>query len=205
MESSRALGFEERVSISDTVFIEHKNLNRDRSTSDRHLKFTGGLTMIELLVTVAILAILGSLAAPSFTTLIDKYRILSASTNLTSDLNLARVEAIKRNSRVLVCISNSTNSGCAAGNNWGAGWLICVDADYDNTCDVVASTSPNYPNPFVIRSAVSSGLTLTATAGATNIVRFNPNGTAVASTLSLTGTSHSRTIAITLTGNIIVR
>lgn len=85
-----------------------------------------GFTAIELLVVVAILAILAALAAPSFTPIIERWRVRQVSEDLQSSLYLARSEAIKRGGNVTV--TKSANIGdCtnAAGNTqWGCGWTI---------------------------------------------------------------------------------
>lgn len=88
-----------------------------------------GFTAIELLVTVAILAILATLAAPSFTPLIERWRVRQVSESLQSTLYFARSEAIKRGGGVHIeKLANNTN-GCttASGNkDWGCGWQVCT-------------------------------------------------------------------------------
>ena len=61
-----------------------------------------GLTLIELMVVVALVATLAALAAPSFKRLIDMQRLRSISAALVTDLQLARAEAASRNERVFV-------------------------------------------------------------------------------------------------------
>ncbi|OXS15851.1 type IV pilin [Zobellella denitrificans] len=70
-----------------------------------------GLTLVELLVAIAVLAVLLTLAVPSFQELRQQYQVRSAGMVVYSDLQLARSEAIKRNRAVTVCFSglNSTN------------------------------------------------------------------------------------------------
>ncbi len=77
--------------------------------------------MVELLVVVAIIGILASLAAPSFSELIRSQRMKSMATDLNASLTLARSEAIKRN-------TNVTLAPATAG-SWQSGWQI---ADPDN-------------------------------------------------------------------------
>jgi type IV fimbrial biogenesis protein FimT len=144
---------------------------------NRHI----GFTLIELMVVIAVGAILMAIAAPSFQSLLDPTRMSSISGQLMSDLNLARSESINRNSRVLVCARNAAGDGCAATTDWSVGWLVCYDNETTSTprngtadgeCDA-APADGSRPNPIVLRSQVSNRLTL---AGPAAVIRFNPNG-----------------------------
>ena len=63
---------------------------------------SSGFTAVELLVTIAILAVLAALAAPSFAQILEKWRIRQINEALQSSLYLARSEAIKRGGNVVV-------------------------------------------------------------------------------------------------------
>jgi type IV fimbrial biogenesis protein FimT len=90
-----------------------------------------GFTLVELMVAVALVAILSTLAAPSFTGLIDRSRATAQSQHLLSSLQFARTEAAKRGVRVSLCHSvapEATTPSCGgAGSDWGTGWLVFVD------------------------------------------------------------------------------
>ena len=158
-----------------------------------------GVTMVELMIVVVIAAILAAIAAPSFSEFINNTRLTSVMTQLTSDLNRARSEAIKRNSWMLVC-ARSTDTAC--GTNWNNGWLVCQDSEPDGACD--AGTAAN-PNPVAVHQTLSSNLSLTGSAAS---VRFNPSGTqggGGTATLTLNGTwagAQTITANITATGHI---
>lgn len=156
-----------------------------------------GVTMIEVMIVVAIAAILASIATPSFSDFINNTRLTSTMSQLSSDLNRARSEAIKRNSWVLVCARN-TNTAC--GTNWGNGWLVCQDSYNDGTDNCDAGTAAN-PNPITVHQAINANFTLT---GSADSIRFNPNGTGTAGTLNLVSGAKSRTANIVATGNISV-
>lgn len=129
-----------------------------------------GVTLIEMLVALAIAAILASMAVPSFSRFINDTRQSSTVTQLMSDLNRARSEAVKRGQRVLVC-ARASDTACAMNLNWQNGWLVCYDENKDDQCDL---GSVNNPNPIVVRRAIHTNLTLTSSAA---VIRFKPNGT----------------------------
>lgn len=76
-----------------------------------------GFTLIELMVTVAVLAVLASLAAPSFSQLLAAQRVRTTGYDIVSDLVLARSEAIKRGENVTVT---------PVASNWALGWSVNV-------------------------------------------------------------------------------
>lgn len=94
-------------------------------------KLQSGVTLIELMVVVAILAILASLAAPSFNQLIANNRQSSQVNSLLGDMRFARSEAIKRGRSIALCPSSDPTSATAAcsGNDWRTGWILFVDED----------------------------------------------------------------------------
>jgi type IV fimbrial biogenesis protein FimT len=131
-----------------------------------------GVSLIELMVTIGIVAVLAAVAVPSLSGFVDSVRLASTTTLLLADLNRARSEAIKRNRRVLVCVSNAGGTDCATTTAWAAGWLVCTDADSNGACDDSTATDPN---PLSARSAISGGM-LISTSTAVASVRFNPDG-----------------------------
>lgn len=70
-----------------------------------------GFTAIELMVVVAIIAVLAALAGPSFTPLIERWRVRDAAEALTSSLYLARSEAIKRGGGIAIDATGGWNTG----------------------------------------------------------------------------------------------
>lgn len=110
----------------------------------RHLSH--GFTAIELMVVVAIVAVLAALAAPSFTLLIERWRVRDAAEALTSTLYYARSEAIKRGGNVIVAKSPNTASctTATATTQWGCGWHVFFDANGNGSQDAcVAANTPN--------------------------------------------------------------
>lgn len=175
----------------------------------RHRKVFGraparqaGVTITELMIVVAIAAILATIAAPSFSSFVSDTRLTTTLSQLTSDLNRARLDAIKRNSWMLFCVRDSAGTGCGTGADWKNGWIICFDSEPNGVCD---DATVDEPNPIVIHQALNTKLTLTGPATA---IRFNPNGTqgtGTVATLKLCCKSNApagETISIAATGHI---
>jgi len=98
-----------------------------------------GFTLIELMVTMGIAAILLTVAVPSFQTTIANNRLATQTNNLVTDVNIARSEAVKRGTSVLLCSSATPNAATptctGAGNTWTSGWLVFVDTDASGAFD----------------------------------------------------------------------
>lgn len=73
-----------------------------------------GFTAIELLVTIVIVAVLAAMAAPSFTPLIERWRVRQVAEDLQSTLHYARSEAIKRGGDITIDASTG----------WDQGWKV---------------------------------------------------------------------------------
>jgi type IV fimbrial biogenesis protein FimT len=109
-----------------------------------------GFTLIELMVALAIAAVLAGLAAPSFRELTTNNRLKSHATAFHTSLLLARSEAIKRKSRVVLCKS-SDGAACTDSGGWQQGWIVFSDANDNASLDSgevllqkVASLSGNF-------------------------------------------------------------
>jgi len=86
-----------------------------------------GVTLVELMVTVAVMAIGMALAYPSFTSLMRSNRVATGTNDLLAAFNLARTEALrsKRGGGVCPSLSGQTCSG----GDWNAGVLVFTDMD----------------------------------------------------------------------------
>jgi type IV fimbrial biogenesis protein FimT len=125
-----------------------------------------GLTLLELLITLSIAAILVTLGVPGFQDLIRNNRAATQSNELLTALNLARSEAIKRGARVSVCASNdplATTPTCS--NNWTQGWIVFTDTATTETSVVVGQVLRVWP-----------ALPTTSVTATVDSIRFNGIG-----------------------------
>jgi len=83
-----------------------------------------GFTLIELIVTISVVAILLTIAIPNFQTFVLNNRLTGQANDMMTALNYARSEAIKRG----LPVSMSSNSGTA---DWSAGWIVFADPNND--------------------------------------------------------------------------
>jgi len=165
-----------------------------------------GVSLIELLTVMTIVAILLAVGVPSFRYVTNANRIAAEANGLLGDLQFARVEAIKEGLTVTACISSdgATCSGAASG-RWQNGWIVFSDLQNDQTVDA-GDTVLRVQKPF------TSSDTFTA-AGATSAVTFNregfatglPNGTQITLHDSTTSSAWTRCLSITLIGLMAVQ
>lgn len=114
-----------------------------------------GFTLVELMITLAVIGILAVIATPSMTALVNANRVNSAAGELVTAMQIARSEAVRRNARVSVC----GNAACSS-TNWNQ--------------VVVVHANPTDDDPAVIRTAdAPSGVTITGPAAG---IVFRPSG-----------------------------
>jgi type IV fimbrial biogenesis protein FimT len=129
-----------------------------------------GVTLIELLAVIAIVAILLTIGIPSYQYISTSYRISSEANGLLGDLQFARGEAIKEGQTVTACISTNGSTCAAAPNGWHQGWIVFSDVGDNQTATTTGDT--------VLR--VQSAFTGTDTfEGGVNSVTFSRDGFAL--------------------------
>lgn len=146
-----------------------------------------GFTLVELMVTVAVMAALVAIATPSMTALIDNGRVAGQTEELVSSLQLARAEAIRRNARVTVCAG--TGVVCSGSATW-AEWTIFGR-------DTTADTNP--PTIDLIRDTAAN-TSLQVTGPAAGIV-YKPSGMIdTQQTLEVAKSGNKRCVRILISG-----
>ena len=126
-----------------------------------------GFTLAELMVTMAVVAIVLTIGVPAFQATVRNNRIVAHTNDFLSSLNLARNEAIKRGAgRVVLC--PGTAAGCS-GTAWGDGWIVFVDAN-NNGWDG--------ESPLRVHEKLTGNNTLTGNTPVSQYISFAPDGTA---------------------------
>ena len=127
-----------------------------------------GFTLIELIVSMAVFAILVAIAAPSFNSFTDSSRRASQVNNFTGALSYARSEAIKRGNNISVC-SRTTASTETCGGSWANGWLVFEDLNSDG----IINSGETILRVF---GQLSTGSTIVDTIGGVLFVTYRSSG-----------------------------
>jgi type IV fimbrial biogenesis protein FimT len=90
-----------------------------------------GFSLLELMVTLSIVAIVMAIAVPNMSQFIKNDRLTSYTNALISDLMLGRGKAVQRNQPVIVCASD--DQATCTGGDFKNGWIVAVDIDNDGT------------------------------------------------------------------------
>jgi type IV fimbrial biogenesis protein FimT len=87
-----------------------------------------GLTLIELMVTLAVAIVLLAIGIPAYRSLDVNDRLAAQVNSIVGSLNQARLEAISAGVPVAVCAASSKAANtCAGSTNWANGWLVFQD------------------------------------------------------------------------------
>lgn len=127
-----------------------------------------GFTLVEVLVVLALMAILHTIASPAMSAIVNSARLGTAAQSFHVSLQLSRSEAIKRNGRVVVCKSDN-GKRCSKTGGWEQGWLVFHDIN--NNADVDAGE-------IVLQweQALSGSARLTGNAMVASYISYTPQG-----------------------------
>ncbi|MFC3685610.1 GspH/FimT family pseudopilin [Hydrogenophaga luteola] len=146
-----------------------------------------GFTLVELVVTIALVAIVSTLAFPTFSETLRQWRRDSATRALSSSLQLARTEAIKSSRRLVVC-SSSDGETCADSSDWKDGWIVFVD---DGATDLAYDDGER----IISVSEAQGGIASLTNDDDVTALQFMPNGLMAAGATTFTVTPSGATSA----------
>ena len=163
-----------------------------------------GFTIIELMITLAVAAVVMGVAAPSLGGFVKNSALRNQVYDMLSSITTARSEALKNGSRVVMCRSANplaaTPSCGGTTDNWSTGWLLFISQDsntvYNAGTDVLVKVGMPAPSQI---NVLSNGT-------GNNYLVFNPDGTldetgaAQSAVCDDRGTGHGRLITVGLVG-----
>ncbi|WP_196159737.1 GspH/FimT family pseudopilin [Reinekea sp. G2M2-21] len=151
------------------------------------MRFSKGYTIVELMITVGIFAVISAMAYPQYQNLVMRNGVDKVRDDLYVDMVLARSEALSRNRRVTMCATTNPMAMtpvCTFGAaDWNTGWIIFADTDGDQILDasIDANGDGNLDTPadelirvYANKNAVN--MTLRYAAFNTNYMTFDRLG-----------------------------
>jgi type IV fimbrial biogenesis protein FimT len=146
-----------------------------------------GVSLLELMAVVAIVAILMGIGVSSYRSITVSYRMSSEINGLLGDMQYARSEAIKQGQNVVICVAPPTANDCVAGNtSWNQGWIVFVDPTGGKTTNGNAALVLRRQVAFSTNSG-GGGTGDTLTDGVTSNVSFDREGLALGLLTTMTG------------------
>lgn len=175
-----------------------------------------GFTLIELIITVVLAAIVLTIGVPTFRTAILNNTRVAQVNEFVGVLSLARSEAAKRGLRVVICRSNNA-SNCATDTTgvWESGWVVFVDQNQDGDSNpYTPSNQPNSADILKVQGSIDRSFSLRSGSAFTQWIAYIPNGVSIGNTGLGTGTfrlcdsrgvDQARFVVISATGRVRTR
>lgn len=158
---------------------------------------TRGFTLIELMVVIALIGILASLAAPSFQRSIAQRKVTEVASDLMVSTLQARSAAITNNQQAIVQPLVTTD--------WSRGWRIYVDVDKDKTytegTDTLVSIAPAKADNITTNEIIPSSLTLIGF-NSTGYLLESTAGRVVFSSTAIPSSQYRKGVAFSRTGRV---
>lgn len=154
-----------------------------------------GFSLVELLVTISLFAVLASVASPSLQSLLQSSKATSSANQLLTHIQLARIRAVMDNATVVICPTLDGITCTASVEAWSNGWLVFKDLDYNqpphlDADDTVITTHSNNSTDVGLHTTLSH-------------IRFSPTGSAKNGTIVICpdGTArHARAVILSIVG-----
>ena len=103
-----------------------------------------GITIVELVISLAVVSILAATGVPAFSSFIQSNRLSNSAFDLLATIQLARSESVKRRTKVVLCRSadptSATPSCGGSANTWTTGWLVFASGDSNSTYQAATDT-----------------------------------------------------------------
>jgi len=131
-----------------------------------------GVTIIEMMIALTIMALLAFLALPNISVWLNNTQIRTAGETLLAGINLARTEALRNNSVVRFQMTSTLDSACAL-SNAGTSWVVSL-ADPSGACD--AAPSGTAAPQIIQKKSGSEGAPRVTIAGNGSVIYFNGLG-----------------------------
>lgn len=176
-----------------------------------------GFSLLELVVTVTVAAVVLALAAPNFRSFIQNNRVRAATEDFLTAVHVARTEAIKRGEPILLCRTgdpgaepgslacraNEPGGGANQNKDWTPGWVMYAKPGYTGT----GGSGGDYDNgtdgePIAVGRPAPSGVTIRANGAGNNWLAFfadgslNESGSAMYVVCDDRGTEYGRQVLI---------
>lgn len=157
-----------------------------------------GFTLVEVMVSIAILSMLAALAVPAFREISEKFSVSSVTDEMVAAINLTRNSAVQYNGNVVIIKLTEAETGlpsgtCNTNQNWSCGWRVFADTNGNAAWDAGETNIYTFSmsrNVVVMRSV--TGVSMTANRwgqlSGINAVGFtlSPRGTGVSSPATTT-------------------
>ena len=133
-----------------------------------------GFTLLELLMTIAIAAIVATLGIPSFQYVTNSNRVAGEVNGLLGDLQFARAEAIKEGQPVTVCLSKGGTTCDTTGSAWQSGWIV-----YSNPAGTGSNTTIPAAGSILRAQSTFTGTDTFVAAPGFSSITYNREGYAI--------------------------
>lgn len=166
-----------------------------------------GFTLVELMVTIAIVGILLAIGLPSFQGSMRSNRVATTTNEMLASISLARTEAIRSTRPSVLCASGD---GSVCGLDWNQGWIVWVDSNGDvvrNPGEPVVRYVQGHPQMALAVTTAGAASTTTVifdnrgrpnNGGADRSFALQPSpcdaGQSLLRTMTLSGVGHVNTV-----------